>query len=96
VLPVVSIIASFAPAHYVVVTWLSPVFHISMNTELQSRPPGLFDIAVVLVMVTFILSGYILGFVGNALILYLCFGWSGRKLKDMFLHSKIPPDWKVQ
>jgi hypothetical protein len=76
-----------------VMGWLAPVFHISMTAHLRDRHIGLFDLLIVLVMIVLISAGFVFGYLANALILYICCGWSMRQVEDVFLHSNIPPHW---
>jgi hypothetical protein len=90
-LPFILIVLSFLPLR-LFMNWLAPAFHVSMNAPTGGHI-GLFDILTLLAMVVFIVIAYVLGFVGNAAILYLCYGWSADKLRDVFLRSNVPEHW---
>ena len=93
-LPLLLLFASFAPL-FVFATWLEAVLHIPANAPVKSAPNGGIAIATLIaVMLLFMLVGYTLGWVLNALIARLLLGWSIDEIRAVYLRSEIPAHWR--
>jgi len=62
----------------------------SQEVSLKELP--IFEYAFVILVVMLVLS-YIVGWLFNAIIARMVFGWSNEKLIGVFLHSNVPNEW---
>ena len=77
---------------FLVRSWLD----IPMNKLTKNSPHAMLFLAGFLaMMVVFCCIGYVLGFVVDALLLRFVCHWPWAKIKDLMLHSKLPPEWTV-
>ena len=92
-LPIGLMFASFIPLLLVVV-WLSSVFGTSMSAPIRSQPyEYLWLVLFLVVMVSFMAAGYLIGWVLNAFLLRILFGWSGEQVRRVMVYSEIPNSW---
>ncbi len=94
VLPIGSIFLSFFLL-WKISLWLEAYLGIPHNYPPKMHPNGtifltIFLSSIVLVMI----SGYLLGWIANALVCSLFFNWPKDKLLKVFIFSEIPENWK--
>ncbi len=74
--------------------YLAELFGIPHNTPIREHPNGLIWFVIFLVvMILFMISGYLLGWLLNAMVTLLLFSWPKDKVKRVFLYSEIPATW---
>ncbi|MBS0380660.1 MAG: hypothetical protein JSS29_19430 [Proteobacteria bacterium] len=84
---------SFVPT-IVFVIWLSGALGLG-NGPAREQSHGLLWLVLFLsVMVTLMIAGYALGWMLNAAVARVHYGWSGTKIREVFLESKIPEEWR--
>jgi hypothetical protein len=93
ILPMGLMFISFAPL-WLFSAWLGVVLGIPDNVPVKEQPHGFLYACIVLVaMVLFMLGGYLLGWVLNALAMRIFFKWPKEQVSRVFLYSEIPPSW---
>jgi hypothetical protein len=74
--------------------WLSDYLGIPENAPLKDHPNGIIWIIIFLiVMVSLMISGYLCGWILNAMIVRTFFGWNANKTRRVFLYSEVPTEW---
>lgn len=92
-LPMGLMFASFLPLFFFA-SWLEARLGIPPNSPIKAHPNGALWISVFLgVMVVSMLLGYALGWLANAAIARLVFGWPADKIRAVYLRSEIPSHW---
>lgn len=93
VLPIGLMFASFAPLFFLAMS-LSSILGIPDNAPVSNQPNGLLWLILVLIaMVILMISGYLIGWVLNAIGLRVFFRWSEEKVNRVLLHSEVPLSW---
>lgn len=93
ILPLGLMFASFGPFFYLM-QFLMLVFGIPENAPIIEQSNGILWLILVLVsMVVLMITGYLLGWVMNAIILMYVFKWSKEKASQVLLHSEVPSSW---
>ena len=84
---------SFLPL-WAFASWLERRFGIPPGSPVNGHPDGSAWIAIILVaMIVLMLLGYALGWVANAAISRVVFGWSPEKIWAVYLRSELPVHW---
>lgn len=74
--------------------WLSSYLGIPEGAPIKNHPNGIIWMAIFLVvMLTLMISGYILGWFLNAMIARTLLGWDSEKARRVFLYSEVPNEW---
>ena len=93
--PVALLVLSTLPtalAGWLTGSWLG----IPTNKFAKNSPHAMLFLAGFLAMiVVFCCIGYVLGFIVDALLLRFVCHWPWKKIKDLMLYSKLPPEWSV-
>jgi hypothetical protein len=93
VLPVGLMFAAFIPIIEIAI-WLSGALHLGAGPA-KEQPNGLLWLFLFLsTMLVLMLAGYALGWVLNVAIARTIFGWPAEKVRDVFLESNIPIEWR--
>ncbi len=93
VLPVGLMLGSILPL-MIFSSWLQGRFGIPADSAVRDHPDGSAWIAIMLVaMIVLMLLGYALGWVANAAISRVVFGWSPEKIRAVYLRSELPVHW---
>lgn len=92
-LPVGLMFAAFIPVIFVAI-WLAFALHLGSSPANQQSNGLLWLVLFLSIMVVLMLAGYALGWVLNAAIARTFFGWHPEKVRDVFLESKIPAEWR--
>ena len=92
-LPVGLMFASFLPL-LVFGSWLEAALGIPANSPIRNHPHGALWTAVFLgCLVLFMTLGYAAGWLANAAIASLLFGWPLEKVRAVYLRSEVPAHW---
>ena len=93
VLPIGLMFASFAPLFFLAAS-LSSILGIPENAPVKDQPNGMLWLILFLVaMVILMITGYLLGWVLNAIVLRVFFKWPQQKISRVLLYSEVPPSW---
>ena len=93
ILPLGLMFASFGPL-FLLAQFLSSVFGIPENAPVIEQSNGMLWLILFLVsMVILMITGYLLGWVLNAMILVYAFKWSKEKTSQALLYSEVPSSW---
>jgi len=93
VLPVGLMFLSFIPL-WLFSKGLSNLLGIQTDAPINGQPNGLLWIIILMsATAVLLITGYVLGFLLNALIMRLAFGWSWMQLREIFLFSRVPDYW---
>ncbi|MFM7625420.1 MAG: hypothetical protein ACKO7G_02935 [Gammaproteobacteria bacterium] len=93
VLPVGLMLGSFLPL-MIFSSWLQGRFGIPADSAVRDHPDGSAWIVIfVVAMIVLMLLGYALGWVANAAISRVVFGWSPEKIRAVYLRSELPVHW---
>jgi len=93
VLPIGLMFASFAPLFFLAAA-LSSILGIPDNAPVKDQPNGLlWLILFLLAMVILMIAGYLVGWVLNAIVLFVFFKWPQEKVRRVLLYSEVPPSW---
>jgi hypothetical protein len=85
--------AAFVPIIAIAI-WLADALHLATG-PVRGQSSGLLWLILLLsTMVLLMLAGYALGWVLNAAIARMILGWPAEKVRDVFLESKIPDEWR--
>jgi hypothetical protein len=93
VLPLGLMFAAFVPLIFFA-SWLESALGIPHDSSIRASANGTLWISVFLfVMVVLMITGYVAGWLVNAVISRWVFGWPAQKVVAVFLRSEIPQDW---
>jgi hypothetical protein len=93
VLPIGLMFASFVPLFFLSMQ-VAAVLGISENVPVKDQPNATMGLILFLVaMVIFMISGYLLGWVLNAIALRHLFKWPQEKVRRVLLYSEVPQEW---
>ena len=93
VLPIGLMFAAFVPLIFFA-SWLESALGIAHNSSIRASSNGTLWISIFLiVMVVLMITGYVTGWLVNAVISRWALGWPAQKVIAIFLHSEIPQDW---
>ena len=92
-LPIGLMFASFAPLFFVTVS-LSSILGIPEDAPVKDQANGMLWLVLFLfAMVILTTTGYLLGWVLNAIVLRVFFKWPQQKISRVLLYSEVPPSW---
>jgi hypothetical protein len=93
VLPIGLMFASFFVL-WSFASWLSSYLGIPDNAPVKDQPNGIIWIAIFLtVMIVLMITGYLLGWLLNAVTVRAFFGWDADRTRRVFLYSEVPTGW---
>ena len=91
VLPIGLMFSAFVPI-FAIVIWLDGVLDLGSGGQSHEL---LWLVLFLSALVVLMQVGYALGWVLNAAISMVVFGWPSEKIKEVFLESKIPAEWQL-
>jgi len=93
ILPIGLMFTAFLPLWSIAMA-LATRFGIPDGVPVKDQENGWLWLTIVLsIMVVLMITGYLLGFVLNAIILRFAFGWQNDRLRALFLFSAPPNSW---
>ncbi|CAA0103357.1 Uncharacterised protein [Halioglobus japonicus] len=92
-LPIGMMFLSFAPLFFLALS-LSSIHGIPEDAPVKDQANGMLWIVLLLfAMVILTITGYLLGWVLNAIVLRVFFKWPQQKISRVLLYSEVPPSW---
>jgi hypothetical protein len=74
--------------------WLARAWGIPAHAPVKEQPNGpLWILIFIVTMAPCMIGGYLIGWVGNALICRYILGWKPAEIKATYLHSNVPNRW---
>lgn len=94
ILPSFLMLTSMAPFFFILAPWLDTIFGISDSQPMRDQQGWIGYCCVLFVaLILFMLNGFLLGWVLNAILLQVFYKWPLRKLQRAFLYSEVPDSW---
>lgn len=93
ILPLGFMFAAFVPI-FAIAKWMAAVLNLGTG-PVPAQSNGLLWLVLFLTfMVALMLAGYALGWMLNAAIARLIFRWPANKVRNVFLESRVPAEWR--
>ena len=92
-LPIGLMFAAFIPL-WSFAKWFAGVMGIPDGSAVKDHPNAvLWTVTFLVAMVLLMASGYVIGWVANALICRFFLGWPWERVRSVFLLSDVPSEW---